>query len=104
MFNKIDFRVGKIIEAVVFAKARKPAYKLKIDLGHLGIKQSSAQITFGYPNPEELVGQLAVVVTNFPPRNIAGFMSEVLVTGFYADEKTVYLLQPVENSVKLGSR
>ncbi len=104
MFNRVDLRIGKILEATVFARARRPAYKLKLDFGPLGIKNSSAQLTFAYPDPSMLVGQLVVAVVNFAPRNVAGFMSEVLVTGFYADEKAVFLLQPRDEEVPLGSR
>lgn len=79
-FRKIEMRVGKILKVEDFPEARKPAYKLIIDFGKVGIKKSSAQITGRY-NKEELVGKLVVAVTNFPPRQIGPFMSEVLVLG-----------------------
>ncbi|MDX9917702.1 MAG: tRNA-binding protein [Gudongella sp.] len=90
-FMKLDIRVGEIIEAKVFEKARKPAYKLLVDFGDpLGVKKSSAQITEQY-TPEELLGQQVLAVVNFPPRNIAGFMSEVLVLGTYSDGGVVLI-------------
>ncbi len=97
-------RVGRIVRAESFPKARKPAYKLWIDLGPLGVKQSSAQVTDFY-TPEGLEGRLVVAVTNFSPRNIAGFLSEVLVLGVDGAEQTpgVVLLQP-ERDVPLGKR
>lgn len=103
-FIKIEMRIGTVIEAVVFEKARKPAYQLKVDFGaETGIKQSSAQLTHLY-TPEELVGKQVVGVVNFPPRQIANFFSEVLVLGFETDEGVV-LLQPersVQNGIKVS--
>lgn len=103
-FLKLDIRVGTIVEAKVFQKARKPAYQLKVDLGkEIGIKKSSAQITQIY-QPEELVGKQVLAVVNFPPRQIADFMSEILVLGTYSKQGVV-LIQPdktVENGDKLG--
>ena len=103
-FMKQDIRVGTIVEAVPFAKARKPAYQLRVDFGgELGIKKSSAQITQHY-QPKDLVGRQVLAVVNFPPRQIADFMSEVLVLGTYSDGGVV-LIAPdrmVVNGDKLG--
>lgn len=103
-FMKLDIRVGTIIEAKVFKKARRPAYQLKIDLGEeIGIKKSSAQITEVY-KCEELIGKQVLAVVNFPPRQVADFMSEVLVLGTYSKQGVV-LIRPdeqVENGDKLG--
>lgn len=103
-FLKLDIRVGTIIEAKVFEKAKKPAYQLKIDFGNeIGIKKSSAQITNVY-KIEDLINKQILAVVNFPPRQIADFMSEVLVLGTYSKEGVV-LIRPdkeVENGDKLG--
>ena len=103
-FQKLDIRVGTIIEAENFEKARKPAYKLKIDFGEeIGIKQSSAQITALY-NVQELKGKQVLAVVNFPPRQVADFMSEVLVLGTYSRDGVI-LITPdkvTENGDKLG--
>ena len=100
-FMKLDIRAGTIIEAKVFAKARKPAYQLLVDLGdEIGVKRSSAQITNHY-TPEELIGRQVLAVVNFPPRQIADFMSEILVLGTYS-EGGVVLVAPVKNGDKLG--
>lgn len=102
-FQKLDIRVGTIIKAEDFKKAKKPAYKLEVDFGGLGIKKSSAQITERY-EPEDLVGMQILAVVNFPPRQIADFMSEVLVLGTYS-EGGVVLITPdkkVCNGDKLG--
>ena len=102
-FLKLDIRVGTIISAEPFAKARKPAYKLAVDFGELGVKKSSAQITDRY-TPEELVGKQVLAVVNFPPRQIADFMSEVLVLGTYSDGGVILITpdKPAENGDKLG--
>ena len=103
-FVKLDIRVGTVIEAQIFEKAKRPAYKLKVDFGtEIGIKKSSAQITEVY-SPEELVGKQVLGVVNFPPRQIADFMSEVLILGTYSKQGVV-LITPdtkVENGDKLG--
>ncbi|MEM8638333.1 MAG: tRNA-binding protein [Cyanobacteria bacterium P01_G01_bin.54] len=101
-FAQLDIRVGQICQAEPFAAARKPAYQLQIDFGPLGIKKSSAQITQRY-TPEQLVGRRVVAVVNFPPRQIANFMSEVLVLGVVPEAGDVVLLTP-DAEVPLGSR
>lgn len=101
-FLKLDIRVGKIIEAEFFDKAKKPAYKLKVDFGeNIGIKKSSAQITELY-KIEELIGKNVLAVVNFPPRQIADFMSEVLVLGTYSKDGVV-LITP-DKDVELGDK
>ena len=103
-FMKLDIRVGTITDAKVFAKAQKPAYQLMLDFGgEIGTKRSSAQITDRY-KPEDLIGKQVLAVVNFPPRQIADFMSEVLVLGTYS-EGGVVLVTPdkkVQNGDKLG--
>ena len=103
-FLKLDIRVGTIVEAKPFEKARRPAYQLRVDLGEeLGIKKSSAQITDHY-TPEELIGKQVLAVVNFPPRQIADFMSEILVLGTYSAGGVVLIApeKPVKNGDKLG--
>src|SRR5882672_5980491 len=92
-FEKIDIRVGTILEVNDFPNARKPSYQLTIDFGEFGIKRSSAQITKLYKK-EELVGRQVVAVVNFPPEQIANFFSECLVLGVYNEDNDVVLLQP----------
>ena len=103
-FEKIDIRVGTVISAKVFEKARKAAYILELDFGEeIGIKKSSAQITEHY-KPEDLVNKQILAVVNFPPKQIADFYSEVLVLGTYS-EGGVVLIRPdkeVRNGDKLG--
>lgn len=91
-FARVDLRLGRILEVLPFPKARNPSWKLRIDLGDLGEKWSSAQIT-NYA-PEELVGTQVICVANFAPRNIAGFLSEVLVLGVADSAGKVILLSP----------
>ncbi len=101
-FMKLDIRAGTITGAKVFEKARKPAYQLTLDFGEeIGIKRSSAQITEVY-TPEELVGRQVLAVVNFPPRQIADFMSEVLVLGTYSAQGVV--LAVPDKAVKNGDR
>ena len=101
-FEKVEIRVGKIIQAEDFPKAKKAAYKLWIDFGDLGVKKSSAQITKLY-SLEDLVNKSLLAVTNFPPRQIADFMSEVLVLGVVLKDGEVVLIQP-DREVDLGKR
>lgn len=103
-FEKIDIRVGTILEAKPFPEARKPALQLWIDFGSLGMLQSSAQITKHY-TPEILIGKQVIAVVNFPVKQIANFFSECLVLGVYDDQQAVVLLQPdhpVSNGLKIG--
>lgn len=102
-FNALDIRVGTIIEAKVFDKAKRPAYKLKIDFGELGIKRSSAQITDLY-SIDDLIGKQILAVVNFSPRQIADFMSEVLVLGTYSKNGVILITPDKEasNGDKLG--
>ena len=102
-FMKVELRVGRVLQAEVFAEARKPAYKLLVDFGpELGQRKSSAQITAHY-QPEELVGRLVVAVVNFPKKQIGPLMSECLVTGFHDANGAVALCVPDKN-VPLGTR
>ena len=101
-FEKVDIRAGKIVKVEDFPKARKPAYKLWIDFGGLGVKKSSAQITKLYER-DNLIGRQVLAVINFPPRQIADFMSEVLILGVVLDDDTVVLIKP-DSDVPLGTR
>ncbi|MVM29469.1 tRNA-binding protein [Spirosoma sp. HMF4905] len=103
-FEKVEIRTGTIIAAEAFPQARKPAYKLTIDFGELGTKRTSAQLTKLYQS-DELVGKQVVAVVNFPPKQIATFMSECLVLGAVADDGTVTLLQterPIQNGLRIA--
>lgn len=103
-FEKVEMRTGTIIAVEAFPQARKPAYKLTIDFGAFGTKRTSAQITALYTT-EELIGKQVVAVVNFPPKQIATFMSECLVLGAVAADGTVTLLQPdrtTENGQRIG--
>ena len=103
-FMKLDIRVGTIVSAKIFEKARKPAYQLEVDFGEeLGVKKSSAQITDHY-KPEDLIGKQVLAVVNFPPRQIADFMSEILVLGTYSEGGVVLITpdRPVRNGDRLG--
>jgi tRNA-binding protein len=101
-FAQVDIRVGRIVEVDDFPKARKPAFKLRIDFGALGVKTSSAQITTHY-RKEELLQRLVIAVVNFPPRQIADFFSEVLTLGVIQAEGDVVLVGP-DRDVPLGLR
>lgn len=103
-FEKIDMRVGTIIEVTDFPNAKKPSYQLLVDFGELGIKKSSAQITALYQK-ENLTGRQVIAVINFPAKQIANFFSECLVLGVYNQDNNVVLLQPslqVKNGCKIG--
>lgn len=104
-FEQVDLRVRTILEAKVFAEARKPAYQLWVDFGpDLGVKKSSAQITELYA-PDELVGKQVIGVVNFPPKQIGLFISECLITGFYDQLGRVVLAvpdKPLDNGAKLA--
>jgi len=101
-FERVDMRVGRVLEAEPFPEARKPAYKLRIDFGPLGVRRSSAQLTTRY-RPEELRGKLVIAVLNFPARQIGPLRSEVLVLGVPDPDGAVVLLEPSVD-VPLGGR
>jgi tRNA-binding protein len=101
-FERVELRVGTILQVLDFPEARKPAYKIQVDFGEFGIKWSSAQITKHYTQ-EELSGKQIVGVINFPKKQIANFMSEFLVTGF-ADEHGDIVLAAVDKLVPNGSK
>jgi tRNA-binding protein len=102
-FERLDIRVGRIIEARHLEGARKPAYRLRIDFGQAGERQSSAQLTRSYPDPSALEGRLVVAVVNFAPRRVAGFRSDVLVLGALAGNGSVPLLS-VDEGAEPGLR
>ena len=102
-FEKVDIRVGEIIEVTDFERAKFPTYKLKIDFGdEIGIKQSSARFKSNYA-PEEILHKQCLAVVNFEPKNIAGFLSEVLVLGIDAKAGGISIVRPVDEA-KLGAR
>ena len=101
-FERVDMRVGRVLLAEPFPEARKPAYKLRIDFGPLGVRRSSAQLT-GHYRPEDLRGRLVIAVVNFPPRQIGPVRSEVLVLGVPDPDGAVVLLTPTAD-VPLGGR
>lgn len=103
-FERVDLRVGTLISAAPNEKALKPAYVLQVDLGELGIRTSSAQLTAHY-SAEELVGRQVLCVCNFAPKRIAGVRSEVLVTGVYDSDRKVVLAgfdKPLPNGARLA--
>lgn len=103
-FEKVEIRTGTVVAAEPFPQARKPAYKLTIDFGESGIKRTSAQLTKLY-QANELIGKQVVAVVNFPPKQIATFMSECLVLGAVAEDGTVTLLQterPTQNGLRIA--
>jgi len=102
-FNKVDIRIGTIIEVVDFPKAKKPAYQLTIDFGDLGIKKSSAQITQLYAK-EDLLDKQILAIVNFKDKQIANFISECLVLGVENDQKEIVLLQASKPVIKNGEQ
>ncbi len=102
-FEKVDIRVGRIIDVQDFERARQPSYKLKVDFGEeIGVRQTSAQLQTNY-TPEQLLGETCLAVVNFEPKNIAGFMSEVLVLGVPREGGGLSLVRPVDAAV-IGGR
>lgn len=101
-FEKVDLRIGKIVKVEDFPEARKPAYKIHVDFGTIGIKKTSAQITELY-SKEDLVGKQIIGVVNFPPKQIGPFISEFLLTGF-ENENGAIVFATSEQQVPLGKR
>jgi tRNA-binding protein len=103
-FAKVDMRVGRVIEVEDFERARKPSYKVKVDLGpDIGIKSSSVQAKNEYKK-KDLLNKEIIAVVNFPPRNIAGFMSEVLLLGVPCKDGSLSLLEPSRKPVRIGGK
>lgn len=103
-FEKVDIRAGKVIDVQDFPRARKPSYRVKIDFGEeIGVKNSSLQAKTDY-SIEEMIGRYVVCVVNFEPRNIAGFLSEVLVLGVPHEDGGLSLLEPGRIPVPPGSK
>jgi len=102
-FERVDIRVGRILQAAPLEGARKPAYRLVIDFGEGETRQSSAQLVSTYPDPSALVGRLIVAVVNFPPRRVAGWRSDVLVLGALPEDGKIPLLS-VDTGAKPGDR
>ena len=103
-FEKLDIRTGTILSATDFPKARNPSYQLEIDFGHIGIKNSSAQITDLYKK-EDLIGKQIIAIVNFPKKQIANFFSECLILGVIGENKEVTILSttlPVKNGLSIG--
>src|SRR3982074_1935886 len=101
-FERVDMRVGRVLEAEPFPEARKPAYKLRIDFGPLGVRRASAQLTVHY-RPEQLRGKLVIAVLNFPARQIGPLRSEVLVLGVPDPDGAVVLHDPTVHGRLSGS-
>lgn len=103
-FEKLDIRTGTILSATDFPKARNPSYQLEIDFGHIGNKNSSAQITDLYKK-EDLIGKQIIAIVNFPKKQIANFFSECLILGVIGENKEVTILStslPVKNGLSIG--
>ncbi|MDB5007417.1 MAG: tRNA-binding protein [Mucilaginibacter sp.] len=101
-FEKVELRAGTILEAADFPQARKPAYKIKVDFGPMGIKWTSAQVTKHY-SKEQLIGKQVMGVINFPEKQVANFMSQFLLTGF-ADDNGDIILAAIDKPVPNGSK
>jgi tRNA-binding protein len=97
-FERLDLRVGRVLSAEPLAGARRPAYRLRIDFGAGGVRGSSAQLPATYPDPGALVGRLVIAVVNFPPRRVAGFVSDVLVLGALPADGRIPLLSVDEGA------
>lgn len=103
-FEKLDIRTGTIIKAEVFKEVKKPAFKIWIDFGDLGIKKTSAQLTVLY-KPEDLISKQVIAIVNFEPKQIANFMSECLILGAVGEENSVTILttdKQVKNGLKIS--